>query len=278
MNRGAGTGLQSPSPYPPGIIWEYAGLVLPDPSRFGVWLWANGLLVARSQYPDLFQVCGFSYSPTPGTDPGGGMFYLPDRRGKVGVGYSPGETEFNTLGKTGGSKDAAVATHNHGVAAATGVSGARDINHDHGDDHLHGDDHRHGDDHHHGETGTIHAHPVGGSWGNVVGFRTDGAANGLVSGGLERLTYTTVSNHGQHWHDWKNNAGYSTVTNWKNEQGYSTQTAWKGSTHGSWTTGWVNSYTTHPSHNHAVTIDNAGVSATSARLQPYTTVTHIIKV
>lgn len=63
------------------------------------WLLCDGSAVSRETYQDLFNVIGISY----GQGDGFTTFNLPDLRGRVGVGKSS-DTEFNTLGKTGGEK------------------------------------------------------------------------------------------------------------------------------------------------------------------------------
>lgn len=82
---------------PIGTIFEFAGSTLPD--KF---LWCDGSAVPIADYLELYQAIGDSYFP-------GGIgipenFYLPDKRGGVGVGKDITQSEFNTLGKKGGAK------------------------------------------------------------------------------------------------------------------------------------------------------------------------------
>lgn len=82
---------------PIGTILEFAGSSLPD--KF---LWADGSLVAIADEPELFEAIGYSFgSELPEVDD---YFYLPDKRGRVGVGLDSGQYEFGTLGKKGGAK------------------------------------------------------------------------------------------------------------------------------------------------------------------------------
>lgn len=64
------------------------------------WLICNGQAVSRTTYADLFAVIGTSY----GAGDGSTTFNLPDKRGKVSVGLNGSDTDFNTIGKTGGEK------------------------------------------------------------------------------------------------------------------------------------------------------------------------------
>ncbi|MDB5167256.1 MAG: hypothetical protein JWN26_401 [Candidatus Saccharibacteria bacterium] len=60
----------------------------------------NGSAVSRSTYANLFAVIGTTY----GTGDGSTTFNLPDSRGRVGVGLSPSDVEFNTIGEKYGEK------------------------------------------------------------------------------------------------------------------------------------------------------------------------------
>jgi microcystin-dependent protein len=93
------------------------------------WLAENGALVLASKYPKLFAEIGFAYSPTPGADPGGGQFYLPDYTD--GRTFIPkGATNFPTRGAKGGAQLVALASdgsqdpvHSHPIANAYAFDG-----------------------------------------------------------------------------------------------------------------------------------------------------------
>ena len=80
---------------PIGTINCFGGSVAPTG-----WLICDGSAISRTIYSELFSVIGTTY----GTGDGSTTFNLPDYRGKIGVGYSNGDIDFGTLGKTGGEK------------------------------------------------------------------------------------------------------------------------------------------------------------------------------
>lgn len=88
---------------PRGLSDTPAGVMMPWPSNTPPdnWLICDGSLVDKDEYPSLFDVIGYSYGSDE-EDPN--MFGLPNLKGKVVVGYNSSETEFNLLGKIGGSK------------------------------------------------------------------------------------------------------------------------------------------------------------------------------
>lgn len=97
----------------PGMVMPYAGSAAPDG-----WLLCDGSLQSRTTYAALYAVVGFSYSPTPGVDPGDGLFYLPNLKGKVIVMRDAAQIEFDVLGESGGSKTS-TAPHTHSLSAHT---------------------------------------------------------------------------------------------------------------------------------------------------------------
>lgn len=78
------------------------------------WLLCNGSAVSRTQYAELFQAIGTAYGAGDGT-----TFNLPNLNGRVPVGLDASQTEFNAIGKIGGSKTHTLTTaempnHTHG--------------------------------------------------------------------------------------------------------------------------------------------------------------------
>lgn len=88
---------------PVGTIMQYAGETIPNG-----WLLCNGDAVASTEYPELYEAIGTTYGGTSDN------FRLPDFRGRVAVGLEPNDQleDFDTLGKTGGSKYLQAHTHN----------------------------------------------------------------------------------------------------------------------------------------------------------------------
>ena len=94
-----------------GTIIQWGSNTIPDN-----WLLCDGSAVSRTTYADLFAVIGTNF----GTGDGSTTFNLPDLRGRVGVGKSS-DTEFDTLGETGGSKN--LQSHSHFTIYNEGASG-----------------------------------------------------------------------------------------------------------------------------------------------------------
>lgn len=78
-----------------GIVQMFAGSTAPTG-----WLLCDGQAVSRATYAELFAVIGTTY----GVGDGSTTFNVPNFKGRIGVGYDSGQTEFNALGKTGGAK------------------------------------------------------------------------------------------------------------------------------------------------------------------------------
>ena len=88
---------------PSGVVEAYAGSVAPDG-----WLLCNGSAVSRSEYADLFAICGTIY----GNGDGSTTFNLPDLRGEFvrGLDNGRGVDTGRTLGT---SQAQALLQHNH---------------------------------------------------------------------------------------------------------------------------------------------------------------------
>ncbi len=80
---------------PPGMSFDWENDTIP----IG-YLEKNGAAVSRTTYADLFTVIGTKF----GIGDGSTTFNLPNDNGRVSVGYDSTQTEFNTVGKTGGAK------------------------------------------------------------------------------------------------------------------------------------------------------------------------------
>jgi microcystin-dependent protein len=80
---------------PPGCIFPYGGASVP-----GGYLLCDGSAVSRTTYSVLLSAIGTTY----GAGDGINTFNVPDLQGRVPVGYHSTESEFNSLGETGGEK------------------------------------------------------------------------------------------------------------------------------------------------------------------------------
>lgn len=103
---------------PLGRIEPFAGSTVPTG-----WLLCDGAAVSRSLYPGLFALIGTTYGAGNGTT----TFNVPNARGRALVGRDASQTEFDTLGETGGAKthtltEAQMPSHTHGPGAGTQFS------------------------------------------------------------------------------------------------------------------------------------------------------------
>lgn len=91
---GGGGAAQASGP-PTGAIFQW-----PTANAPTGYLLADGAVVSRTTYSALFAVIGVIY----GAGDGSTTFGLPNLKGRVPVGLDAGQTEFDTLGETGGAK------------------------------------------------------------------------------------------------------------------------------------------------------------------------------
>ena len=82
---------------PVGAIFSYPSNNLP----IG-YLLCDGSLISRTEYLGLFNVIGTTYNLETDTDDT--KFRLPNLKGRVPVGLDSKDTDFSTIGKTGGEK------------------------------------------------------------------------------------------------------------------------------------------------------------------------------
>lgn len=116
---------------PVGVILPYGGVVAPA----GRWALANGALLNTSEFPELFSVYQYRFGGA------GAQFALPDYRSRTMFGLNAADTDFNVVGKTGGTKSVPLLQHSHTINhdhPNTGTS-SENASHSHaGVDHLHG--------------------------------------------------------------------------------------------------------------------------------------------
>lgn len=102
---------------PIGTVLPYAGTTIPDN-----WLLCDGSAISRATYSQLFNVIGTTY----GSGDGSTTFNLPNFKGKVPVGQDTTQSEFDTLGETGGEKThtltiSEIPTHDHNVSKSSDI-------------------------------------------------------------------------------------------------------------------------------------------------------------
>lgn len=118
---------------PVGSIMPYVGATAPTG-----WLVCDGSSYSSTSYPKLSALCGTKFG-TAGT----GLFKVPDLRGKMVAGLDSSQTEFATIGKTGGAKSVTLTTsqlpshdhtvpdHNHTIAGGGTVTTSSSGSHGH---------------------------------------------------------------------------------------------------------------------------------------------------
>lgn len=116
ISVGGGAGGSGDST-PIGTVQAYAGSTAPNG-----YLLCDGSAVSRTTYKELFQVIGTTY----GTGDGSTTFNLPNIKGKVVVMQDANDTDFDTLGETGGEKKHTLtidelAGHQHNQVLVTGI-------------------------------------------------------------------------------------------------------------------------------------------------------------
>ena len=81
------------------------------------WLLCDGRAVSRTKYAELFKAIGTKH----GSGDGSTTFNLPNPKGRTLVGKDSTDTDFDTLGKTGGRKDnnLQVITEGYGLQAGS---------------------------------------------------------------------------------------------------------------------------------------------------------------
>ena len=78
------------------------GMIMPSASQGSItdWLLCDGSAVSRTEYSELYNAIGTTY----GSGDGSTTFNLPNIAGKMIIGYDANDTDFDTIGATGGGK------------------------------------------------------------------------------------------------------------------------------------------------------------------------------
>ncbi len=85
----------------------------------------DGSAISRTTYSALFSVIGTSF----GVGDGSTTFNIPNMKGRVAIGYKSTDTDFDTIGETGGSNTAnlqhshTTTGHTHSISGTTSASG-----------------------------------------------------------------------------------------------------------------------------------------------------------
>jgi microcystin-dependent protein len=111
-----GAGLAAtPTSVPTGAMLDWGGATAP-----AGFLLCDGTTYSRTTYAALYAIIGFQYSPTPGSDPGSNLFYVPDSRGRIHVGLGT-HADHDARGENDGITTVANrrARHKHTVVQPT---------------------------------------------------------------------------------------------------------------------------------------------------------------
>lgn len=101
---------------PTGVIWMWPTLAAP----IG-WMLCQGQLLSRTSYGNLFKAIGEKF----GAGDGSSTFALPNYKGRVPVGMNGDDSDFVTIGTTGGQKT--VQAHLHASGTLQVYANAGDV-------------------------------------------------------------------------------------------------------------------------------------------------------
>jgi len=107
---------------PIGIILPFAAPAPPT----GAWLACDGSAINRTAWPALFDLMDYRFGGTVGS----GTALLPNLQGRIPVGLST-KTEFNTVGKAGGTYAAPLLAHLHAMPHTHQLSHTHEHPHTH---------------------------------------------------------------------------------------------------------------------------------------------------
>jgi microcystin-dependent protein len=259
---------------PTGSIVPFGGTVAPTG-----WLLCDGTAYTTAAYPALSAVLGSQYNVSGGqVSPPAGQFRVPILVGRVPVGRSTSEPEFNDMGETGGAKSVILTSGQSGLVAhshtvtVSGTSDPNNVGHDHAQQGTFGTTGQNLDHFHSGTTAAngTHDHSI-----DVQGMAQQSHAHSSslldsVAGkpnpstGSSVATTQPINNAGSHDH-------------FINTNGTSNDHAHFVTISGS--TGGQSANHNHPFSGSGSAATVAAANATQAHdnLQPYIVVTYIIK-
>lgn len=194
---------------PTGSISMFAGTTAPSG-----WLICDGTALSRETYSSLFSILGTTY----GTGNGTTTFNIPNLKGRVPAGLDTSQTEFNSLGLTGGAKQHTLTTnempshthtqnsHSHTGSADSGGSHNHTATSASAGSHDHTASTASAGAHDHDNISSSGSHDHSYSWGNNVSRATGtlGGVQGTVRGqsdttGTRSHTHNIIS-QGSHTH------------------------------------------------------------------------------
>lgn len=268
----------------PGDVKMVAGTV---PSNG--WLLCNGSAISRTTYANLFAAIGTSYGAGDGTT----TFNLPNLQGKIPVGRDTAQTEFDTVGETGGEKTHILSAaempshthtqnaHNHGITDPTHGHFVNDPSHGHS---VWDNGHSHNFNHGHSIWDNGHAHGSS-TLSGFMTYQTTNATRQRVAtvSGTTVGTYvigTRQAGNSQYIDD----IGYGNTSNGGGNHGvndFNGNTGGGGGNHGvnGNTTGiTLNGSSTGITINNATpTNNNTGGGTAHNNLQPYVVMNYVIR-
>jgi len=158
----------------------------PSTSPPSGWLVCDGTAISRTTYSSLFGVIGTTF----GVGDGSTTFNIPNLKGRFPVGRDAGQTEFDTMGETGGAKTATLTTtelpaHSHTVGTLVNAAEAT---------HTHG-----AGSYVTGGTSASHTHVIGTDHDTSSGSFGYSAHNNSPSGAA--FGFTTGGQSGDHTHN-----------------------------------------------------------------------------
>jgi microcystin-dependent protein len=103
FNEDSSTWINGAQAVYPGQVFAYVGSTAPDG-----YLLCNGAQVSQASYPALFNVIGTTYNTGAESI---GNFRVPALTSRVPVELNPGDSEFASLGQTGGEKAVTLTTN-----------------------------------------------------------------------------------------------------------------------------------------------------------------------
>jgi microcystin-dependent protein len=302
-NPGPGGVLYQPmSHVPTGTIVVYSGASAPTG-----WLLCDGSAALRSTWSGLFDVIGTTY----GAGDGSTTFNVPNLNGRVPAGLDISQTEFDSLGKTGGAKTHTLSTsempsHAHNAAtnaistsnsgnssntyvgtpvtsngAAVTNTGNQSANHTHGTNnqsagHTHAVSGNQSANHTHSTPNHNHSMSYNGA---VIMSNGTGLAYMNNTGAYGPFNIVNISTAGGGaGNTGGNSANHSHGNTGGISANHSHNTGNQSASHSHTLSHQHNMAHTHSiSHTHTVTLGNAGSDTAHNNLQPYITLNYIIK-